>query len=298
MRAYGCGGETVTVTRGAFEKYYAREKPNLRKFAAAIEDIDYLQQSKCPSNAEELELSDPRFHIIPLIDRLVAARIELNANLGFPLDESVVSDTMMSSVRSVYDEVDERLVLRDVHGVELLAREELDRVQAFLADMGYLSRLRYPDLEDQNVNIHNLAVEIDDGGYIGDQEVMYTCGARDNLKERFENLISLLEGTVSAYDVEIEMNDITEHDQLDKWFPPEDNFRDVLGALIRWSECWVGSLKLGLDALNTIGPPPIAKPGGTWGRLGRAASKLRKSFSGVLPTSWSREPSVERNNSG
>ncbi|KAK6542920.1 hypothetical protein TWF694_006858 [Orbilia ellipsospora] len=308
MRAYGAGAERVTISRDDFEKYYTKEKQSIKEFAAAVEEIDYLQ-SKCPSNPEELENGDPRFHIQPLLDKITEARVELNVLAGFPMDESILVESV-TSLRSEFDEVDYRSTLANIYGIELLVREELDKVQSFLADIGNLSRLRYPDLDDQNVNIHNLAVEIDDGEYDGEQAVTYTVGARDNMKDRFAELISLLEATVSAYDVEIAMNEVIDRSDLEKWFPPNDSFMDVVGALIRWSECWIQELTAGLDALNKIGlvPEPKAFYMGSWfpgnngdesrpyrpgilRKLGcKLGKKFRKSFSGILPTWTAKSP--------
>ncbi|KAF3925813.1 hypothetical protein ABW20_dc0102415 [Dactylellina cionopaga] len=303
MRAYGCGEKCNLITRAEFEKYYQREKDHVAAFAAAIEEIDYLQaEEKCPSTEEAFENVDPDWHIQPLIDKVERARLEL---------KNLVDNDMKEEIERMnihYDAGEQRMLLRNLYGVELLAQRDLNRVNAFLADLAHLSRLRYPNADDYEDNIHNLAIQISDGKFDGEQVVEYTVGARSNLRERFEDLISELQADISAYDVAITMDEITNIGQLEKWFPsktkPEnpnilvDPYRDVLGAMIRWAGCWVEGLEAGLEALKRIGPAP-GEEKSRWGqRLGRTASRIGDSISGIVQRGWSRSATPERQRNG
>ncbi|KAK6349424.1 hypothetical protein TWF696_005708 [Orbilia brochopaga] len=290
----GAGYQTASIPLPAWEQFYTREYDHVKTFAGAIEELDYFQlpwnKPSCPSSDEALK-EGAENHIGPLINRIFQARVGLSAKIlkqdpkAFEEpdpDESYISDYFTD------DTYEDRSLFKKVLAVEQLADRELNSVQAFLADTNDLARLRYPDLEDRDKNIRSLALGINDAHVDGLAAVTYIVGARANLEQRFENIMKLLQDTIVRYKVELSANEIMDVGRLRTWFPDVygEQWPDAIMKLIRWSECWLSGLEPAFRALQEIGPvpdPQSVKQKSRWGPLGRAAQRLRKSFSGILP---------------
>ncbi|KAK6350414.1 hypothetical protein TWF718_003606 [Orbilia javanica] len=279
-RAPGCGGEPATINRRDFDDFFREERGNLQVLAKAIEEIDYLQEEgRCPSDVAYITVfhRDTSFHIQPLIDRLFNARLELGRLITeYAEDEAEGYGTF-------FDEAELRLIYNTIRNLEVLAEAEKDAVDGFVADIANLPRLRYPDENDQNTNLLNLAMGIDDGRPDGEYLVEYTLGARQNLQARFDSLIEKMELAVSDYDNELAVHDTRDRGQLDEWLPKGNSYQDVIGALIRWSMCWAEGVKGAAGALRTIAPAPgpeDPRPS-RWGVVGRGLSRIGRSLSGL-----------------
>ncbi|KAK6535029.1 hypothetical protein TWF281_006327 [Arthrobotrys megalospora] len=283
-RAPGCGEQFATITRRDFDNFYKSEKANIRAFAEAIEDIDYLQEEgKCPSNSEYLTVQnrDPSYHIQPLIDKLLVARYQL----GETVEEAVVAEA--EGMEVFYDEPDMTLLHTTIRNLEIVANSEKDAVDGFVAEIESLPRLRYPDINNPDKNLLNLAMQIDDGYPDGPFLVEYIVGARRNLQTRFDDLVEKLELVVSDFDNELMVHAEREHDdELDEWLPKGNSYQDITGALIRWTLCWAEGVGKAAEALRAIGPAPEPdSSGGGWrGTLGRGYNRLERTVSSIV---WS-----------
>ncbi|KAK6362339.1 hypothetical protein TWF730_006034 [Orbilia blumenaviensis] len=279
-RAAGCGDVPATIGRREFDNFFKAEQENIQVLAAAIEEIDYLQEEgMCPSNLDYINVfhRDPSFHVQPLINKLFDARIQI----GQLVQESVEDEA--EGYGTFFDEADLGLIHKTIYNLEIRANAEKDAVDGFLADIDNLARLRYPDITERKVNLVNLAMQIDDGHPDGPFLVEYTVGARENLQERFDNLVERMELAISDYDRELEVHDIVDRGQLDEWFPKGSTYQDVIGALIRWSSCWLEGVGAAAEALRAIGPAP--KPDdprpARWGAFGRGLSTIGRSLSSI-----------------
>ncbi|KAF3286556.1 hypothetical protein TWF132_008835 [Orbilia oligospora] len=290
-RAPGCGEQPATIRRQEFEDYVDEERETLRALAKAIEEIDYLQEEgRCPSDISYITVSnrDIGFHIQPLIDQLLNIKIQVSQLIR----ESVEDEA--DGYGTFVDEAELELINTTIRNLQAIAEAEKDAVDAFLAEIANLPRLRYiypnkdgeggdSDDTDEDKNIFNLAMRIDDGHPDGQYLVEYILGARQNYQARFDGLVETMELIVSDYDGELAVHDYRDQGQLDEWFPKGTTYRDIVGALIRWSMCWEEGARRAAKALRAVAPAPKPedpKPG-RWGAVGRGLSQIGRSLSGI-----------------
>ncbi|KAK6506633.1 hypothetical protein TWF481_005089 [Arthrobotrys musiformis] len=279
-RAPGCGAEPATITRQYFDAWFSDQKSSLQALAQAIEELDYLQEEgRCPSDVAYITEADrdTSYHIQPLIDRLFRARFQI----GELVQASVEDD--VEGYATYFDQADLSLTYQAVYKLERQADAEKDAVDALVADIANLPRLRYPDSNDQAQNVFDLAFAIDEGFPDGEYLVEYVTGARQNIQDRFDSVVKKIEKAIKEYDAELAIHDIRDKGgELDEWFPQGNSYRDIVGALIRWSYCWLEGVKGAAETLRAIPylPEPDPRPE-RWGALGRGLSRIGRSFSSI-----------------
>ncbi|KAF3915613.1 hypothetical protein ABW21_db0208102 [Orbilia brochopaga] len=265
----GVGLHTASIPLMVWDTWYKAEYPRVEILAESIEELDYLQLAwsnpSCPSTKEALKES-AEAHIQPIINRIFNARIGLSSqilNQDLNAFDEVNLDDYDPDASFSLDVYNDRSLFNKVQAVEKLADSELNGIQAFLADIENLARLRYPDLDSRDKNIRDLALSIDDSQVDGQTTITYIVGARANLIARFENIIKLLENAAVRYNVEIKADEIIDLGKLNTWFPEVagESWADNLDKLIRWSECWLSGLLPALAALQAIQPVPVPQPG-------------------------------------